>query len=374
MPRFPPLAFALLASAALAQELPTEAECREFAEEVESTIADGDPDFLNRHLDVDAMVDEAMRTHDAPADLKKGFRTGVKKGPKLGDTIVAYLKLGGSYKFLRVRDVKGTRRVLFRKILQGGVDFHEIVLSRKDGEVMGVNLLMYATGEYLSDAYRRGYLVAAAAVAGADDKTLKDWAAAGPILTRVNALSAEGRSQEAWDALAGLPESLGTQKWVMVMKVSTAGSLDEKTYIGVMEEMARLFPGDPALDLMCIDSFFLQKKYKEAAQAVERLEGAVGGDSYLAVMRARMLFFDGDHDKAKAAARAAIKAEPDLGDGYWLLVEISLKDKAFADTVALLDEIEATLELEIAGLELIPEYAEFVKSEEYKKWMEGREE
>ena len=56
----------------------------------------------------------------------------------------------------------------------------------------------------------------------------------------------------------------------------------------------------------------------------------------------------------------------------WILVAVSLKEKAPLDTIRLLTALERDFNLQLQSLEGIPEYADFVKSQEYRDWMKSR--
>jgi len=68
----------------------------------------------------------------------------------------------------------------------------------------------------------------------------------------------------------------------------------------------------------------------------------------------------------------AIALEPTLHEPYWELVYLSLQTKDFDRTVELLNRIQRELHVRIADLEKLPTYAEFVKSDAYRKWKAAR--
>jgi len=61
-----------------------------------------------------------------------------------------------------------------------------------------------------------------------------------------------------------------------------------------------------------------------------------------------------------------------LKGAYWRLVDVSLHQKDFAETARLLNLLADRFQMQIKDLTTVPSYAEFVRSPEYKDWLESR--
>jgi tetratricopeptide (TPR) repeat protein len=144
--------------------------------------------------------------------------------------------------------------------------------------------------------------------------------------------------------------------------------LDERQYEQAIQDFRKFFPDDPALDLVTVDSYDMQKQYGKARAAVDRVDRAVGGDPYLNLLRAQFYFVEKKYDEALQCARKAVAAESDLAPAYWVQVNVSLHKKDFDETTRLLGVLEQDLGIRIGKLTTIPEYADYVKSPQYATW------
>jgi hypothetical protein len=96
----------------------------------------------------------------------------------------------------------------------------------------------------------------------------------------------------------------------------------------------------------------------------------VGGDPYLDAVRAGVRAAQGDLEGVRHFARRAVEREPSLIQGHWVLVSASLQVKDYDETLARLKEIDQKFDIEFEDLTQVPDYAGFVKSPAYAKWLD----
>ena len=136
-------------------------------------------------------------------------------------------------------------------------------------------------------------------------------------------------------------------------------------------ECERFHPNDACIDMLSIDSFVSKKEYDKAFECIERLDNSVGGDPYLNVMRANAKLIQQKNNEAKKYAELALEKEPDLFPGYQVLLNVSIADKNYDDTVSVLNALKENFEIEFEDFTQIEAYSDFVKSPQYKKWIES---
>lgn len=196
-------------------------------------------------------------------------------------------------------------------------------------------------------------------------------------MARIQEFAEEARSGKAEKALSifdAFPESLRKNRMIQSIRVLAAARASDEAIVKASDDYARLFPGDACRDIVCLDALIIRKDFVRAQDSVDRIDKAVGGDGFLDLIRGRLHLLRGKHPEARDAALKVIKNLPPLADPHWLLVEITLKEKKFGETVERLNALEKALEARVrpASLEADPEYAEFVKSPEYRDWVKSR--
>jgi tetratricopeptide (TPR) repeat protein len=362
-------------------QTPTDDECRQFAKAWEAAVASGDLAAINRLIDWEVVLDRATADIEVPAKGRNAFLGGVRKvlnGPRgLSGQLAAESKNGGQLKLLRIHtDDEQQKRVLFRVLAaQRGLNYHDLLVVRQaDGNVRAADIYIFATAEMVSQTFRRSYISVAAdasksAIARLTQsesdyvKHVKDFQ---EIISSVHS----GRPQQALDIYARLPDSLKKDKNILVLRVAAASAVDEQQYDEAMDALRTCCPDDPCVDLIGLDSYFIHKKYAAARKAIDRLDKSLGGDPYLDVLRASAYLGEKRYQEARECAVRAAKAEQDLVSAYWTQVTIALEQKDFDEVTKLLVFIEKDLHVELSDLTTAPEYAEFVKSPQYQKWLQ----
>ena len=89
-------------------------------------------------------------------------------------------------------------------------------------------------------------------------------------------------------------------------------------------------------------------------------------------MRALALNQGGKLEEGAKLARQAAAAEKGLRAAHLVLLVDALKRKDHAETAVQMVAMEKDCAFPLGKIEENPKYAEFVKSEEYKKWKESR--
>ncbi len=374
------LAFTLAADrgAASAKSSGDEAARLELARKIEEAAAKRDAAALDALMDEEALCDAVTRGASAPEDFRKEFRQGFAKQFSLSKHIFQALGEKGTYNFLRIREVGGKPRLLFRLLMADGtVTYHELLCAKDAaGRLKMVDLYAYGSGKLSSETLRRLYLYSAAQknqgfldkLFGKEAEFVKNM----EKLTEMNRLRQDGKFEEGLKMFAGLPASLKKEKFVLLLRLLLAQKASPEAYRKALAEFEKAFPNDPALDLHSFDSCFLSKKYDEALQVLDRLDRRLGGDPYLKVLRASVHIEAGSLEKARDQGSLAVQEEPALEDAYWTLVTISLRAKDFKETVALLQALEEKFKVKIGNLHGKPIYEEFVRSAEYEGWMKKR--
>ena len=110
----------------------------------------------------------------------------------------------------------------------------------------------------------------------------------------------------------------------------------------------------------------------EAIQAIEALDDWIGGDPYLDLMRARAYAESGDLKTATSFAEKATQREPGLTVAWWRLVAFTLEQNDYKALSATLSAMEEKQHQPVDDLLKDPAFADFLKSNEYRRWTTSR--
>jgi hypothetical protein len=349
---------------------------------MERAVLRGDVASFNKLIDWDAFLETATAYPNPSPDLVKkraDFVAGAKSalsekgvmGPALG-----VLKRGGTYSFLRFRDIDGHRRAQFRLITKaGGFNYSEFILaSSKEGSLRATDCYMLLYGQLTSEMLRQQFLPFARESSEGflqippDERNFIAHAA--EVVEMTEALLKKNY-QQVLEIYQRLPEAVKKRKVVIRIRINAARGIGHDQYLRALDDYRHYYPNDASIDLMSLDAFMLRKSYNQALAALDQIEQAVGGDPYLKVYRARILRSQGKPAAASKLAEAAIAEEPTLKPAYYFLLDQALKQKDFAKSAELLSDLESKCHVKFKDLSGVPAYAEFVKSEQYKSWLKS---
>jgi hypothetical protein len=258
----------------------------------------------------------------------------------------------------------------------GGLNYHEIVLGRRNGKTTGIDIYVYSSGERLSQTMRR---MAILGMSAGDTNLIKRLRGTDSEFSRHAADCAEMtkafREQRFADCVAAyerLSPNLQKEKAFMLYQVFATQKISDEKYVAAIDAFRAAHPKEACADLIAIDSFAAKKQFDAAIEAVERLDRSLGGDPHLHLVRANLYFGAEKFDDADLEAKAAIAGDATLINAQWVRVTISLNMREFDRTAELLTAIQRDFGVQFADLTTLPDYAEFVKSPEYKKWLAGQ--
>ena len=367
---------ALIAVPGAASEAVTESITR-FAHDIESSLNACDTELFDSSISWGVLLDRGTGDLDVSEEVRRQFANGVARGFVLGDEICKTIQQSGSYVLLRVREVDGEHRALFRVVGESGLNYHDLLLSETDdGSVEIHDMFIYSLGEWVSQTARRGFLPLAAQLEKGSLERMEPgenlYLENIPNILKMQSHYQTGDFEDALAVFYAMPDELKKNRNILMVRFAVAVQVGGVEYDAAMLDLKNTFPGDPSLDLVLIDHYFNGREYDQALEIVDRIDRSVGGDPYLEFMRANVLYAGGRTSKARKAARRAIELEPDLQDPYWTLVTISLDENDYVETARLLGQIEGRLGITIGDLSLVSEYSEFLESDAYATWAADR--
>ena len=364
---------------------PSAEDCLQVAREFEELIQTGRSARATQLIDWESIIASATSGYEETPQLmsarrgfKSGFASRMRESGGLTAQIVATVEAGGGYRLLRMHEVDGNTRALFRLLLPqgGGVNYHDLEFHRDQRGVVRIRDMHIAlSGEFFSQTLRRAFLPLAAEVLGEEDIGQANSEYLGHLdeLTSMAEATQAREFEKALRIYAELPASMQQDKNVLFLRLQASQNANDEAYAETIADFSKFHPDDLCIELLSINGYILSGQHEQSLAAVNRIEQRIGGDLFLLVLRAGILFDAGSLDEAEQSAREAIELEPTLENAYWQVISVSLEQNDFATTAEMLTLIEDRLGIELADLTEVPEYAEFVKSAEFRKWIRERQ-
>lgn len=346
-------------------EAVAKAEAEAFGERFAKLLDDCRPAELSPLWNADVTARRAAQDTKADGQIKDGLVTAFTS-ERLWEGQCQGLKSGASKShYLGVRELAGTWRPLIRILGDNGLNYAELELGRFPGGVMAVDARYYNTGEPLSRTLSR---LMGSAQTAMDDGTIGD----GEAMMRISQRAQAGDRAGALAIIQELPPALRKDKAIMLMEVGLDPGDDEPRYLAAIKRFEEAYPGDPALDLVSIDGFFLRKEWKRMHATLDRLDRRVA-DPYLDVMRATAFRQANELDKALEAAKRATEREPELQDAWDTLSQLCILKKDFAGAVRALEVLAKKFETPVSEAVVLGLEGgdALVASDAWKAWRAG---
>ncbi len=340
---------------------------------------EGDIDTLHQLVDWEQMVQRGVREIALKPVTRRQFIAGLLQTSKqphgLLGSIAAAIQAGGSLTPLHLHEVGGEPRAMLRLTGETGLNYLDMILGRNAaGEPRFVDFNNAATGELVSQSVRTAVIpLAVEQSKGLLQKLVSgegDYVKSMNKLVKLNAAAAAGNTKEVLAIRAELPPSVANLKTVLLQVLAVTMEADEKAYVATMEEFRKLYPDSSAVDLISIDYFMLKGRHAESLASIDRVDTQVGGDPYLDVIRASVMFDQGDLTRARSTIEQAVTNDDSMMDAHWTLITVTMAQEDYDATAAALIHLEQVFEMEFHDLSEVPEYAGFVKSDAYKGWLQ----
>ena len=322
-----------------------------------------DPHALAPLWKAEVTARRAAQDAKAGADVKEGLLLAFT-AERLWDGQCQSMNAGSptKAKYLGLREEGGTFRPIVRMVSAAGLNYVELELGRFPEGVRAVDATYYLTGEPLSKTLAR--LMGSA-------QTALDDGSAGDVMV-MQQISEKQRSGDHAGALAlikQLPPALREDKSMMLLEIGLDPGDDEARYLAAIERFEKKFPGDPALDLVSVDGFFMRKQFDRLHASLDRLDKSVN-DPYLQVMHALAFIDDKQLDKAQAALDKAIEREPELQDAWDTRSTLCITKKDYACATESLKMLNDKFKVPVTD-EVVMQLEggpELVASEPWKAW------
>ncbi len=364
---------------ARAGDAPTAEQVQAAAERIDLALQEGDASVYEQFFSNERFLDRILGSVKLEPVERQNILKNMPMGATLGKQFAGIIEADGSYRLLRVREVDGRPRALFRTVpTDGGINYHDTVFELDaHGTPVIVDIDIYMTGELLSQTVRRTILpIVVDAKRSRLEKLVRRESLFVTHGDAVQALLITARSGDPHDALdqySQLPAELQEDLLVMMSALLAAQRLgvDTPQYNALSERFMKTHGRGNNAELVRIDPLITLGKRREVIQMFRRLDRRVGGDPYLSALIAYQLAELGEHAEAKKLIEAAIAADPDFEDMYWVAIDVSILSDDHATTLRHMIVLHDRFGMRFAeDLSAVEAYRAFTASPQHEQWQQ----
>lgn len=356
------LALVVFTSACKEPEKPvTKEQAQEFASSLGKSIYKKDNSFFNEAFDVDAMIDKMKAaSSDKSADYWKGAKEGFGKKIDFGDRIIEGLANDGSYSLVKQYQKGDQQHLIFRLFGNGGLNYHDIELCNKKNKTKIADIYIYTTGETLTESMKD--IFSQIMNVGEKDSYNMEKINA---MQEIKKLLGKGKYEEAKAIIDALPLNLRSLKAIQIYNIQICSQISDSLNADAIDKFERDFPGDPSLDLVLIDGFFLKKKYDEALACVNRLDKQINADPFLDYYRGLIYNLMGKKTQAQQSLEKLYKNMPDFSQGALELSTYYMDKNDYEKAADIINKVKQNRDYRQASVEnlklLYPKLQQYLK-------------
>lgn len=349
-------------------------EAARLGREWEPQLRRGDVTPLVSRVDFRVLTERAIAGVPSDAESKQAFVERFAAGASA--SFQQGLKSFASLRFLGVVQTNDAGGVVLRCLsADGGVNYHRYLLEQQaDGQVRIPDVYSMAAGDWFSETIRREFLASegisnpglAARMKGAD----AEWVRSAAKVAQAGQLVRQRQWAEFLALYRQMPAALQEDRDLLLMRLVAGMSAEPAELTAATKLWERLYPGHPGVDLVLFDRLAQQGEHMRSYEALERIEGFIGGDPHLRSLRGLQLGLAGERMKARQLVEEALLAELDLVAGYDALLGIGLAGKEFGLLARDLDRAVDFVAVDVRELVVQqPRYQQFRDSPEGKRWL-----
>ncbi len=361
---------------------------------LEKSLRNGDISGFKSRFDNDALLDRVLQGFVlAPSSVRKLKESFLEKdlATHLVEQLARAASEGeGELTFLRVREVDGEARALFRIYFMGGLTYHEWVFQKRADETSGdkssadnpsadktstdtpsagnapriVDVYQFDMGALFSESLRD--LVISPIVNEADPEKREETQAFHKTMQAM-AATQETAPEETKRIFDSLSKTDQNRKLAVRAYLNAAARISTEEHTAALSRFIELFPDDPALLKLSLDYYTLKEEFPAALAQVNRLD-AVVRDPALDTLRSTLFFQMNDFEAAETTARRALERGDTREETYTALLDSLVYRRKFDEAVEIAKKLDADFEVEVDLNTEDPAYLAFIASKPYRKW------
>lgn len=354
------LALVIFATACKEAEKPvTKEQAAQFADALSKSVAKKDIAYVNDAFDVNMLVARIKESvPNKPADYWRDLKEGISKKLDFGEKIIVALGDKGRYNLVKQYEKDGKQHLLFRLYANYAINYHDFELANKGGKPKIADVYIYAVGDYFSATMGNIFTEMTNASNDVSMNKLER-------LSKLNTYMQEGKYQKAKALIDDLPVAVQSIKAIQLHNIKICSQISDSLHKDAVDKFQRDFPGDPSLDLILVDAYFIQKKYREALECVERLDKRINTDPMLDYYRGLLYNLQGKVAEAQQTLERLYKNLPDFSPGAIELTTYYMDNNEYEKAASIINKTKQNRDYDEAHVQnlclLYPKLKQYLK-------------
>ena len=353
----------------------TEGECFLFAKEIENSINESDPTFLNNTLNHHSFlkkVVESFGTYNKSQLSKLSFQA--KENIRFGDMVMSYLKSNdGYFNFTKLYYKNHVPHIIFRIYSQmEGLNYFDCELERINGQLNITDVYIYYAGELWSTSYSRHMKLMGEYNRGSYESIHpeNDFYNSLIKIDYISELLFSGQVEQAEMVYSSIPEQFKSDKIIQGTALKIAFQKNDSSYVQAID---RYLSNDPKNEPFNLFFNVLRqlaiKENDKARQSILDLNEITGEDFLMQLFVGQTYQNEQNFKKSILCFDTVIEHYPDLFETYWYKLVSLIEANQNKDAIDLLETIMSNFEARKIDLEnLLADYPSFINSSEYLSW------
>lgn len=357
-------------------------EAQAFATAWQKALASGSVADVNRLADTQSMAKRFVGRIGLTGSDAEEVRDTVSGllFARVPQQIRTIIRKGGGYEFVRFVTRENQRHAIFRLTGPGGEPgYHDLRLVKLDGKTLCDQLFVMSVGETLTDSLARngsGALIKSS-------KSLMDRlsgkarvkVAETEAITKMNAAYATGQYQNVLELFDELRPETQKQKLVQQCRLKASGGISDEHFSAAFSEYQKLFPNDTSMMYMNLNVAIVKESADLMMKSYEDFQEWTGGDDYLKLLFSEHLHGIGKTDEAR---KLFVELPPEVliafqsRVAHGSAVDLAIAFELHSLTLGHLQVLRDRYDLDLGDLTKIESMKHFVKSDEYKIWVQEK--
>lgn len=292
----------------------SEADYKEFAMEIESSVNKGDALFFNNAVAFKLLERRILKKNPGITDYE-GFKLSLMITLKFGTKEIELIKERGDFRFLKYYEKNNVPHIIFRTYSKGQIKISDYELCVFHEKIKICDVYYYAAGDYLSEYASESLNRRRTTLANLSSRELE------MIHSKFDLF--EGLvNNEKYDDAEVLMEELDVffndNRGYRLFKLKVASRKDSETYDKAIEVFLKDFKSDERfLAFFNMVNSMSTGDVERTKEAIETLEKYTGKDPVYSIFLGHSFFGAFEYKKSLSCYEEIIKDFPSLIDGYW---------------------------------------------------------